>query len=67
MAVAPPTEQMRELTATDSQLRRQSQASGAHVGIRQRQWGIAARVDSSVSRSTRRTVYLDRIFRVAEV
>ena len=49
MAIAPPTERMRELTATDTQLRRASETPGAHIGIRQRQWGIAARVDHSVT------------------
>lgn len=48
-AVAPPTEQMRELADVDEDGGRKMSMSGAHPGIRQRLWGLAARTDTSVS------------------
>lgn len=49
IAVAPPTEQIREKLADESTLRRLSQAEGEHPGIRQRIWGLDARTDPTVT------------------
>ena len=43
-----PTEQMRELGADEDDLRKMSVA-GAHPGVRQRLWGLEARLDPTVS------------------
>ena len=49
LAIAPPTEQMRELADTNEDGGRKMSLSGAHPGIRQRLWGLAARTDPTVS------------------
>lgn len=48
VATTAPTEQMRELAASPEELRKMSVA-GAHPGVRQRLWGLQARLDPTVT------------------
>ncbi|KAJ5122421.1 hypothetical protein N7526_009358 [Penicillium atrosanguineum] len=48
VATTAPTEQMRELNASPEELRKMSLA-GAHPGVRQRLWGLQARLDPTVT------------------
>lgn len=48
MAITAPTEQIRETVATSDELRKMEQ-DGTHVGIRQRKWGLEARLDPTVT------------------
>ena len=48
MAITAPTEQIRETGASPEEIRKMEQ-SGTHVGVRQRQWGLEARLDQSVT------------------
>lgn len=47
-AIAPPTEQQRELTADPEKVRKMS-LNGEHPGIRQRLWGFESRLDPTVT------------------
>ncbi|CAG8387358.1 unnamed protein product [Penicillium salamii] len=48
MAITAPTEQIRETVASPGELRKMTE-EGAHPGIRQRQWGLEARLDPTVT------------------
>ena len=48
MAVTAPTEQIRETVASPEETRKMTE-DGAHPGIRQRQWGLEARLDPTVT------------------
>jgi Transmembrane amino acid transporter protein len=48
LGIVPPTEQVREMGASVDEIRK-AQRDGTHVGIRQRQWGLEARLATGVS------------------
>ncbi|KAF3387575.1 hypothetical protein F1880_001493 [Penicillium rolfsii] len=48
MAITAPTEQIREAGATSDEIRKMEQ-EGTHPGVRQRIWGLEARLDPSVT------------------
>ncbi|OKL58532.1 hypothetical protein UA08_06157 [Talaromyces atroroseus] len=48
LGTVPPTEQMREMGASVDEIRK-AEHDGTHPGIRQRQWGLAARLEPDIS------------------
>ena len=48
-AIAAPTEQMRELTADEKEVRRLSVQDGKHPGVRERAWGFESRLNRDVT------------------
>lgn len=48
-AIVAPTEQMRELTADEKEMRRMSEEPNIHPGLTQRIWGFEARLDPAVT------------------